>query len=592
MHCKSTDFCQSFFAYFCDFNTLNTRYSPPYILQPSAWTKVLPPHFLAAKQQAMMKAHDYEQMHGIPSPVTAGATIESNMAAVGTISTESLKQGDPHLFKFDAQSMQVRPENHEHYNPVYAPSGAGSSYQDSNTPPMLGGYYPHDRGAETVDLSYVSPLPYPPGQHIPQGYGYGPYGPSPRSEQFDDIEENFQREIEEEGAFIDSSAPIDEAIASRERSRTTKPPIVGPREPGHVAMSPPGFFAGSDTGSSQIDPPAGEPPSLSKWEDVPDDEGGSFKESSPQSEYRSDQHLHDANGGDMRHPADALNGYYHDGEYYQAQKASGNSSDYYEGEEEYYDSPEKGNHRVHTALEQQGYFGPPSVGTQQASQFIYSPDEAEFSEDYSREEAFDNLDEGRYYDSHKHHNGDPTLSTTEVESFESADYNERSPAPADEETENFVPTEAPSSNVRNVFSPRSETSYNDSASISEYSQTSAMRGAQELLKKNRQKRLEMAMRKHREITDPEDEIMGSPRTKHGEEDISTSMSMVSGSSVWTDMSQDRTSRRALILQMAKARMKSNKLSATLEDEMTTPIEEEEPNEESVNASIDLAVDLD
>jgi hypothetical protein len=361
-------------------------------------------------------------------------------------------------------------------------------------------------------------------------------------------------------------------------------------------MSPPGYIAGSDTGSSQIDPPAGEPPSLSKWEDVPDDEGGSYMESSPQSEYSSDQHLYDANGGEMRNPADALNGYYHDGEYYQAQKASGDSSDYYEGEEEYYDSPEKGNHRVHTALEQQGHFGPPTTGTQQESQFIYSPADAEFSEGYRREEAFDTPDEGRYYDSHKHHNGDPTLSTTEVESFESADYNERSPVSAEEETENFVPTEAPSSNVRKAFSPRCESSYADSASISEYSQTSAMRGAQELLKKNRQKRLEMAMRKHKEITDPGDEIMSSPQTRHGEEDVSTSTSMVSGSSVWTDMSQDRSSRRALILQMAKARMKSNKMSATTEDKMATPIEEEEPNEEtkseSVNPSIDLAVDLD
>lgn len=584
---------------------------------------MLPPHFLAAKQQAMMKAHDYEQIHGIPSPGTAGATIDTTAAAVGTVSTEALKQGNLQMFDFEAENMTARPENHEHYNPSDAPSGAGSSYQDSNTPIMHGGpgsapsgagssyqdsnsaimhgrYYPQDRRADTVDDSYASPHPYPPSQHLPQAYGYGPYGPNPRSEQFDNVEANFQREVEEEGAFMDSNAPMDEAIASREMSRVAKPPNLGPRGPGHAALSPPGFIAGSETGSSQIDPPADKPPSLSKWEDVPDDEGGSYMESSPQSDYSGDQRLCDANGGEMRNPADVLNSYFHDGEYYQSQKVLVDNSGYYEGGEDYYDSPEKSNHRVHAALEQQGHFGPPPSGTEQASHFIFSPDEAELSKDYRHEDAFDTPVEGRYYDSHKHHNVVPTLSTTEVESFESADYNERTPASPEVETEIFVMNEGPSLKVRNAFSPRSsETSNADTASASEYSQTSAMRGAQELLKKNRQKRLEMAMRKHREITDTGDEIMSSPQTKHGEEDMSTSTSMVSGSSVWTDMSQDRSSRRALILQMAKARMKSNKTSATPEDKMATPVVKD-PNEEtetktaaeSVNASIDLAVDLD
>ncbi len=36
------------------------RALPQYILQPPAWTKVLPPHFLAARQQAMLRAQEYE----------------------------------------------------------------------------------------------------------------------------------------------------------------------------------------------------------------------------------------------------------------------------------------------------------------------------------------------------------------------------------------------------------------------------------------------------------------------------------------------------------------------------------------------------
>jgi hypothetical protein len=36
------------------------RALPQYILQPPAWTKVLPPHFLAARQQAMVRAQEFE----------------------------------------------------------------------------------------------------------------------------------------------------------------------------------------------------------------------------------------------------------------------------------------------------------------------------------------------------------------------------------------------------------------------------------------------------------------------------------------------------------------------------------------------------
>lgn len=86
-------------------------------------------------------------------------------------------------------------------------------------------------------------------------------------------------------------------------------------------------------------------------------------------------------------------------------------------------------------------------------------------------------------------------------------------------------------------------------------------------------------------------------------------SVISGSSVWTDSSNaaDRSSRRALILQMAKARMKSNKergSSATVhsEDQTHIPIREESveysreeimrDTKSEVNTDIDFTGDLD
>jgi hypothetical protein len=133
------------------------------------------------------------------------------------------------------------------------------------------------------------------------------------------------------------------------------------------------------------------------------------------------------------------------------------------------------------------------------------------------------------------HNGDPTFSTTEADSYKSSGYHDRGQLPPGD-ARDLVPTKRPS--PPNAFSPRSDFSYNNNASISEYLQTLAIHGAQELLKKNHQKRLEMAMQKHWEGPQVKDEIMGSPpRHNKEDEEMSASTSMVSGSSMWTDASQ-------------------------------------------------------
>jgi hypothetical protein len=85
-------------------------------------------------------------------------------------------------------------------------------------------------------------------------------------------------------------------------------------------------------------------------------------------------------------------------------------------------------------------------------------------------------------------------------------------------------------------------------------------------------------------------------------------SMISGSSVWSEGSTgDRSSRRALILQMAKARMKTTRDSvgspekAEETSQAAPPIEEEEEEEEEAeqpedytdnNTDIDFPIDLD
>ena len=156
---------------------------------------------------------------------------------------------------------------------------------------------------------------------------------------------------------------------------------------------------------------------------------------------------------------------------------------------------------------------------------------------------------------------------------------------------------------------------------SEYSHTSsAMRGARELLKRNRQRRLELAARRSqdqsenaksppssKDVMSPQSEVSGA--TWESGSEVTSVVS--AASSAWTDNSgaPERSSRRALILQMAKARMKNHKgtggsvtggetpsefgnadimgtYSITEEKKLDGPLEEDQATD------IDIAGDLD
>ena len=77
--------------------------------------------------------------------------------------------------------------------------------------------------------------------------------------------------------------------------------------------------------------------------------------------------------------------------------------------------------------------------------------------------------------------------------------------------------------------------------------------------------------------DPEQQTVDEPSVGNEWSESGSEMtSVISGSSVWTDSSNanERSSRRALILQMAKARMKQNKNPSHTEDKTYVAIVEE------------------
>ena len=143
--------------------------------------------------------------------------------------------------------------------------------------------------------------------------------------------------------------------------------------------------------------------------------------------------------------------------------------------------------------------------------------------------------------------------------------------------------------------------------------SSAMRGAQELLKRNRQKRLEMAARRTEgievmppnnstqvdthvpdSVLHPEKDVI-SPQSATTWESSSEVTSVVSGtSSAWTDGSAaaDRSSRRALILQMAKARMKKNNTARPIDAKTNTNVIAEDEEEKKLDSAGEDDMTLD
>jgi hypothetical protein len=136
------------------------RALPQYILLPQAWTKVLPPHFLAARQHAMMQAEEWEVRHG-PSPAAS-------------------PQGSSMMIPPDGPEQEYLDE------PEYPLTPSAE-----NAPPQAASYCEEEvdhqsPGSPLADfhLHHQQRLLVP---------------PEPSNE--------FQRQIQEEGAFVDHSAP-------------------------------------------------------------------------------------------------------------------------------------------------------------------------------------------------------------------------------------------------------------------------------------------------------------------------------------------------------------------------------------------------
>lgn len=452
------------------------------------------------------------------------------------------------------QLNQLQAFNEQNLHSVYynQPSDHSGSYTNSQQPNSL------SFSQKLPSPSHQSQIPkYDPGspfQSNPQNmktlYTQNSYqnswdGSAVSSPEATDTHKVLQRDVEEDGAFIDHTLPIDEALAThaaRSAAATTVPQTVRSQK-------------------SQVDPPEDQPPSLHK--------------------PRHPHGLHAKNVFNSNYSAYSTEG-------------SRQPSAY--GDDDYSGSPEKslgiGDEFRSDEYENTHYHPTEAI----SSEYLYidqtESDPPTHDDDYENET---NQILVRTQDSYictdsedpavlsPVTDNDYTASPTSGSQFSipvsDGEYGSMASSPLRGDGRNM---NGSTGETRSIDGSKRDSGLppHSPRSIpgSEFSQSSALRGAQELLRRNRARRLSTrkpvedqstVSRDVEEFEDPSTNISAVPSNSELEsggtwESTSEMTSVVSGSSVWTDNENnpDRSSRRALILQMAKARMKSNKSSTT------------------------------
>lgn len=512
---------------------------PQYILQPTAWTKVLPPHFLEARQTALQRAEEFE------------------MATNGGV---GMQQGSPMQPVQNARSsvgaMRQIPDNGTNF--AHPPDGMTSP--------------------EAMDQH----------QHAMQMQQMG---------MQDGAAMMMQQQLQQHpGQYQQQEAPMDEGMAAPtgQMQMEDQPPSLshGENHPDNQAYYPSNQQGMMNGMNSHQDPQM--QPNMNEYPSMEYNYGG-------QSNGYQDHQLQ--MGYDQQHAGQQMGGYHPD---QQGMNGYGNmdpgmnmsgyddpaSPNYGQGQfspaqysESQYDD---GQQYQHQNMQGMVYDQDPTMHQDPNSQYYdqhgmampndqYYVDSEQMPNDQGYgEQPYSPDENGEGYFSPEH--GDQM----NMQPDDEADPNPISPQTQDSSMPyNYSAdaTEEPDPSVGPI-SPNNESEVNPKSEFSVQSQ--AMKGARELLKRNRQKRLEMVARQANSdpAAEPRDgpgvqdfgpgvQDFASPKSEASaatwESGSEVTESVLSGtSSAWTESSDapGRSSRRALILQMAKARMKGNKGSGS------------------------------
>lgn len=556
------------------------KYRPQYILQPLAWTKVLPPPFLTAREQALFRAEQYEMQQQQQEMDEAMPTRDGSPPGISA--SEFEQQAASHYRSVGSTRME------QHAEPP--------TYQHLHEQQQTHGAY---------NNNYQPPLP--------------------------------RYSVEDEH---DPMAPMDEtAAASAMRLNNggamdppeDEPPSLSKRDAvvGNVSQEPMHTFSSVEPDNEAYYNDAegeydehGEYYSVSSPDRMASATSEDYLEQGASGDPDYDDHHHqqysDDHQGEIAEYEDREAGYhhqdeeeYHDDDEYQHQQMSSDYQESADDDEYHHESGGVGTEDYHRRHHEEYHESGSDPADQEYQELAVTssdynhendPDPGdspgEYDDDADIEQEHDddgyhemggggsdyheeNMDEYHYAQDARVDYYASSAGAIQEEPFPAEENAQREDAPAAVATRRIDTTMDASPQMRKSDLPPTSPS---SVQGSEYSHTSsAMRGAQELLKRNRQRR---ALRKNNNTTnevnkeiieEPTDAISPkntiSPRSEVSGgtwESGSEITSVVSGvSSVWTDSSNnpDRSSRRALILQMAKARMKSNKGVGGASDEV-------------------------
>jgi hypothetical protein len=226
------------------------RALPPYLLHPEAWTKVLPPHFVAARDQAMIRAMELEK-HNPGSaqptqPVSRGPQDTGSSMMAGNSEYVELGGRGRHTPASRAPGMtpqgmgppSMGPAFTPHYggmppmmHPPMQPPGGAVPYHPQQQPISYGGmsldgsemnyYYgnqPLHNGMPPSSFMQQSTNPYGGNTSLNHsGFSDFPYDATPPRNNLADPR---WRGVQDEGAFgmnpvIANDQPDDEALATR-----------------------------------------------------------------------------------------------------------------------------------------------------------------------------------------------------------------------------------------------------------------------------------------------------------------------------------------------------------------------------------------
>jgi hypothetical protein len=674
-----------------------------------AWTKVLPPHFLAARETALIRAHQYEEENGIissppilqqqqqqqqPYPRVPQTYMDDDPAFYPDNHhppyDNAITTGNNMMRYSAATALQQQQQN------MYVQSN--NSYGPQSHP-VYGAIQQHQYGPPAIDMS--SPNVFSGGNYGPTQHAYHQnnntvttmYSPN----MMHASDHTFLRNVAEEGAFMDGTVPIDEAIATHGGYHLPRP-LIGVNN------------NNNNNTPSGIDPPEDEPPSLRKrggGGGMAYHGGGSqLSVSSAEPSMNSPQYESSPLNNDDDEPISPAF-VPSPSDFGDNDDAIRYSNDDFHDDRHQYFPAQSGNARYPNMEEQQQRYGPRYENDE--------TDDYERSPEYESDGKFDEHDTYQYdhsasYGNKKYYesefdeaapqyqpsdqvNNGPNIYQTHVDDDYDDDivdqFEDITPQPSGvpfsdpgddlgyddngfptekvratslpSDSEYSAPTmnddgfsngllymststddniEAPLETTRrgNVSLHQQAQPRKNSSEVhhfppvsprsghgSEFSQSSAMRGAQELLRRNRQKRLELAMRMKQQVrqyqehddtndaTTDENQDKGgvnhmlntndviSPQSQDSSSTWQTGVSeytgseVTGGSSIWTETENnpDRSSRRALILQMARARMKNQGGGSAKPQQHPNTLEEKklEHIQESSN-DVDFAVDLD